>query len=165
MPVAEWSPEDFPLPFRALVPDTPRIATSVDRDDGDSRFDASARFEWTPANGVAFLRLVVLREGTDSATAVGLARGLGTDFGVIGSQGMELDESVPRPMHPWAFTGYRLRGVVGSQPVTGWISMGQRQDRFFYFMALYPPEYGDGLGPRFEYILRTWRWLEPDASL
>lgn len=156
---------DFPLPFRTLVPDGSRLVARAQAIPESESLDAEARFDWQPATDPAFLRLVVLDTTVSETTARGLIRAISTDFGVIGSGGLEYEEAVPPPGHDWATLGYRLRGVVGSDPVTGWISLGERAGRRFYFMALYPAEYADGLGPRFDFILEHWVWLDTGEPL
>lgn len=166
LPVATFAGgEDFPLPFRTVVPDTGRLTARVEDVEGTGGLSAAARFEWPTASVPAFLRFVVLDRGISDNTARGIVRGIGTDFGIIGSQGIEQEEAVPPPGHRWASLGYRLRGEVGGRAVDGWVSMGRHGGRIFYFMALYPPEYADGLGPRFDYILRHWTWLDTGEAL
>ena len=166
VPVERFSTgADFALPFRTLVPDHERLAARAEPIAGAGSFAAEARFDWQPAAGHAFLRLVVLDSATSDNTARGLVRALGTDFGLIGSRGMEYEEAVPPPGHDWATLGYRLRGVAGDDPVTGWVSLGEHAGRSFYLMALYPPEYADGLAPRFDYILEHWVWLDTGEPL
>ena len=169
LPVASFrSGPDFPLPFRTLVPDTARLVPTIEMagaEDSGRGFAAAARFEWQPGSDPAFLRLVVLDTTMTDNDARGLVRGIATDFGVIASAGIEAQEAVPPPAHPWATLGYRLSGAVRGVPVDGWISLGRQGERIFYFMALYPPEYGDGLGPRFDYVLRQWEWLDGAARL
>lgn len=162
----ESGPE-FPLPFWTLVPDsglTVRVE-APEADESGHGFDGAVRFEWQGGPQPAFLRLVVLERTMSDNDARGIVRGIGTDFGPTGSQGIEYDEAVSPPGHPWATLGYRLRGQVRGVAVDGWISLGRHAERPFYFMALYPPEYGDGLAPRFDYILRHWEWLDTGQPL
>lgn len=160
LPVGTFtSGADFPLPFRTIVPDWGRLEPSIERESKSEGFSASARFEWTPASEPAFLRLVVLDSTMSDNDARGVIRSIATDFGIIGSRGVEYEEGVPPPAHAWSSFGYSLRGKLQGQAVEGWISMGSQRGKLFYFMALYPPEYADGLGPRFDFILRNWEWL------
>ena len=169
VPIAPFSSGgDFPLAFRTLVPDPARLKATLDDPDATETgrgFAGAARFEWQAGADPAFLRLVVLDSSMSDNDARGLVRSIATDFGVIASAGIEDEEGVPAPGHPWSILGYRLRGLVDGVAVDGWISLGMKDDHPFYFMALYPPQYGDGLGPRFDYILRQWVWLDGDRPL
>jgi hypothetical protein len=58
---------------------------------------------------------------------------------------------------PWMAEAYTIRGEY-----SGFAALGGRGGRWFYFVASYPPEFGDGIGPRIDLILSRWRW--PDGS-
>ena len=47
----------------------------------------------------------------------------------------------------------------------GWIGAGQHADRWFHIAIEYPQEYGDGFGPRADYILQEWIWEEDQSRL
>ncbi len=43
--------------------------------------------------------------------------------------------------------------------------LGSYQDRHFYVAYTYPPEFGDGMGPRTHYVRSQWVWLNDGQSL
>jgi hypothetical protein len=43
--------------------------------------------------------------------------------------------------------------------------LGNVQNRFFYVAETYPQEYGDGFGPRADYIRKQWVWLNDGKPL
>jgi hypothetical protein len=54
--------------------------------------------------------------------------------------------------HTFAYTGEtNIR-------YTGRVVLARSTSGFFHVITHYPPEFGDGLEPRFERILRHWRW-------
>ena len=154
----------FPLPFRTRVPR--ELAARVESSESGGISGAVRFTPPTDTGAPTFLRIVVLGDRLGRNDAVGLVRSIGTDFGVIGSQGMEYEEATPPPGHEWAFFGIRLRGVVHDEAVDGWISLGERAGRFFYLMALYPASEAQRMEPMFGSILESWTWLpiEPGGS-
>jgi|GEM_PF-573384 len=148
-----WSaPAGYPLRFSTRLPQRVRPA-----DEGQG----ALRFEFDTQNAdSAFLRVVALPEGIDEQRARGLLRAVGTDFGVIGSQGLEIDEAPAPQQYAWSLLSYRLQGVVRDRPVDGILALGRHDGRYFHVMQLFPPEYADGVAPRFDYVLRHWRWAD-----
>lgn len=159
--VRDWrTPPDFPLPFRTRLPERVRASSGAEGEQAWVRFD----FDSGTADSV-YMRVLVLPEGTDANDARALARAIATDFGPIGSQGLEYTEGRDAPAYDWAQVNYRLRGFVRDTPVTGSLALARHGDRFFTVMQLYPPEYGDGAGVRFDYIRSEWRWLDTGSPL
>lgn len=47
----------------------------------------------------------------------------------------------------------------------GGISLHDENGRYYYVAEQYPAEYGDGFGPRAEFIKKQWVWLDTGSSL
>ena len=154
--------DSFVMPFTTRVP--AGIEARVEAEASEERLAGAVRFAPGVADSSAFLRLVAFDDRVSRNDAIGLVRAIGTDFGIIGSQGMEVREATPPPAHPWSFFGYRLRGLVGGAPVDGWISLGERDGRYFYLMALYPEARAADLQRAFDFVLANWAWLPREAG-
>lgn len=162
--VADYrSPAGFPLAFATRLPE--RIDPA--REESDAPDGAALRFTMngTDPNAEVYLRVVPLSPDLGRNDALARMRAIATDFGPIGSRGLEYTEGPAPRRYDWADTAYRLRGQVGSQQVTGYLALGHHAGRFFYVMELFPTEYSEGVGPRFDYVLRHWRWTDTNAPL
>lgn len=135
------APEGFPLPFSTIVPAD--MAVETDWTGDTSAISIEAEF-----GGVrrpdARLSIVVLPAGTDEEQAVERAAAVVDSLG-----GYETE----RGSTPWAARTYRLTGSHA-----GFLGLGEREDRWFHILLAYPPEFGDGMGPRVDLILRRWSW-------
>lgn len=56
---------------------------------------------------------------------------------------------------PWAETEYSIKGE-GSN----YIALAQKDGHWFFLRLSYPPEYGDGMGPRVNKIIEQWQWAD-----
>lgn len=66
----------------------------------------------------------------------------------------------------WAEEAIGFRAIASDGTnVTGSISVGEHNDRWFHIVRYYPVEYGDGLPPRLNTILRHWRWEDTGDPL
>jgi predicted small secreted protein len=59
-----------------------------------------------------------------------------------------------------AFTASRRQAAPSTR-----VQLGQYQNRWFYVAYTYPPEYGDGMGPRTHFIRKEWVWQNDGKSL
>jgi hypothetical protein len=130
------SPAGFPLGFRTVVP----ADMSVDRPgsgEGDA-IQVTAEFGGVREPDAHFL-VRILPEGSDEAAARAQITALG---------------ATPEPQRRgrWDLLEFDLADTPG------FVALGERRGRWFYLLARYPPEYGDGMGPRLDLMLRRWRW-------
>lgn len=159
--VRRWStPDEFPLPFSTILPERVRASTGTEGQLAWARFE----FDGVPADR-AWMRMLVLDDGLTRPEALSRARAVASDFGPIVSRGIEYTEGENAPDYEWAHQSWGLTGVVHDEPVTGSLSLGRHGERFFTIMQIYPPEYGDGVGPRFQYILEHLRWRDTGTRL
>lgn len=161
--VAFEAGDDFPLPFRTTVPRG--LTAEIEQPSHAEGMAGAVRFANPAERETAFLRLVVLDEELDANDANGLVRSIATDFGVIGSQGLEYEEASAAPSHPWAATSYRLRGVMDGRPVDGWVSLGEHDGHYFYVMAIAPNEAATRLAPAWDHVLHAWTWTGGDQPV
>jgi hypothetical protein len=67
---------------------------------------------------------------------------------------------------PWAEEAFSFDYVGhGNVRFTGMTALARRGARWFHVLTHYPVEFGDGLAPRFEYVLRHWRWADTREPL
>lgn len=147
--VVEYRPPmGFPLGFTTAVP-TDMVVSYVNSGLGDEvRFEAAFGGTRRPD---ARLTFVALPESADSADA---HERIVTVVAEINGQPVE-----PLP-GDWAVERYRVGdGYSGS------LALGTENGKWYYFLAHYPPEFGDGMGPRIELILRRWKWSGTGAPL
>jgi hypothetical protein len=55
--------------------------------------------------------------------------------------------------------------TIVSRNQSGGICIGSRDDRYFLMVATYPPEFGDGFGPRHDLILRHTYWRDTEQPV
>jgi hypothetical protein len=137
--------EGFPLPFSTRVPAglEPRTVASGE---GDAVLFLAA---FGAVRADAALRIFVPREDVSTADAVSLAREM------LGLQG----RVEPHPGGPgWARASFQL----DARERVAVTHVGERSGRPFLLTYEYPPEFGDGLAPRFARLVEEWRW-EPDG--
>lgn len=159
------SPDGFPLPFRAYVPED-MSAEIEDGDESDAegaavRFIAEFGGQRNPG---AFVHLFVFPPGTDRNRAIAQARAYEASRGVPVSRGLDpLAESGMDADMPWALWAFPFRYQSRGQWYGGAIGVGEKDGRFYQIVRHFPAEYGDGFGPRVELISRTWRWADGTA--
>jgi hypothetical protein len=143
------SPLGYPLGFSTVVPED-MVVEFVSSGEGDAvRIEAA--FGGVRRSDV-LLSFVTLPEGTDVADARQAAGEIARMNGGT--------EETDRARFPWADMVFRL-----GQETAGFIALGEHRDRWFYFLASYPPEFGDGMGPRIDLILRRWTWADDGTGL
>lgn len=102
-------------------------------------------------SGAAVFEVVSLPDGTSGAEARRMARAM------VGT-GEEVETS---PLVPGA-----LLTVLGSADGrTAQADLVRRWDRYVVLLVRYPPEYGDGVGPRGEAIREAWVWSDDGSPL
>jgi hypothetical protein len=157
---------DADLPFSTYLPQG-MSADFVTADDG-----AAVRFTAAFAGVVepqAYMHVLMHPDGT----SLQLARDAVSQFlRLLVPSDDPLDarrtEQVSRPAEtpPWALQAHAFdyAGNAGARFV-GRIILARHGPRFFHVIMHYPPEYGDGLGPRFDRILQHWRWEDTGLPL
>jgi hypothetical protein len=137
----------FPLRFSTYVPEGWRAET-VSSGEGDAvRFTP----EGGDAAGVA-LTFFVYREQIRTGEARQMARNMAD---VVGNASRE-----QRPER-WALDAYSFDGP----DLVGRLVLGRQAGRFFHFMSVYPPEWGDGFAPRAGIIIDEWVWHDTGRGL
>lgn len=64
----------------------------------------------------------------------------------------------------WSEAEYAF-GDARQARLFGQVAVARHGDRWFRVLLRYPPEYGDGFGPRAALILDRWRWEESGGGL
>ncbi len=142
------APGAFPLRFSTLIPADMAVGTAGADDPSVIRIEAEFGGVRRPD---AELSIVVLPSGTDEERAVeSVAAVVDTLAGAEAERG-----SIP-----WALRTYRLGGSR-----SGFLGLGEREGRWFYILSAYPPEFGDGMGPRVDLILRRWSWSDGSSLI
>ena len=65
----------------------------------------------------------------------------------------------------WAIEAYSYHYDTLDHAYVGRITIGRHGDLYFHVLTHYPPEYGDGLGPRFNALLDARRWEDTGRML
>ncbi len=135
------APMGFPLGFTTVVPTDMSVDYMSSGLGDEVRFEAAFAGTRRPDANLAF---VALPESADSVEA----------FDRIATVVAEIDGQPVEPLPgDWAIERYRVGdGYSGS------LAVGTENGKWYYFLARYPPEYGDGMGPRIDLILRRWKW-------
>lgn len=137
------SADSFPLKFSTYIPVD--MKTEVVHRDGGPVIRLMAHFGGQ-LNKEARLLISAFPAETPAAAvrkeAMAKARTLGT-----------ISKEPDR--YPWAKKVYAIEGKK-----IGFLALAHKNDRWFYLLAAYPPEYGDGMGPRIHEIIRHWRWKD-----
>jgi hypothetical protein len=142
------SPADFALGFTTVVPTDMRIDYATSGRGDEIRFEAAFGGVHRPD---AALSIVAFPAGTDTAAV--RAR---IDETVAQVRGVRME----RNPDDWALERYRVAdGHSGS------LGVGLQNGTWYFIMTLYPPEYGDGMGPRADLILRRWQWTGSGTPL
>lgn len=132
------SPIAFPIGFTTVVP-ADMIVEFASTGEGDAiQFEAAFGGVREPE---ARLAIVVMQDGTDERAARSRISALGAAAARIEGRA-------------WDLEAYSL------EEGPGFIALGERNDEWFYLLASYPPEYGDGMAPRLDLILRRWLWSD-----
>lgn len=142
------APAGFPLPFSAYVP--PDFEVEAATRDGQPAVRFVAAFGGV-RNQNAFVEVALYPPDLGQAGALERAA---TSMNPSGEPEI-LDEGG----FDWAELGWRWRGG-GAEPFVARFLLGRHGDRWFQVLQRYPPEYGDGFGPRAALLLESLRWGE-----
>ena len=133
---------------------SPRFSTYVPEDmlfEPASSGEGDGYYFYTNFGGTrnenAFLLVFVFPAGTDQTHAQQMLQAFNTSRNVTSTEGDR-------------FTFQR-----GGTRFHGGISLGEHNGRYYYVAEQYPAEYGDGFGPRAEFIKKQWVWLDTGSSL
>ncbi|MEX0892187.1 MAG: hypothetical protein WEB88_08455 [Gemmatimonadota bacterium] len=156
------------LPLSFYVPEglTPERFAA----DGGAAVRVAANFTGV-ADSAAFLHIYAHPPGTTEEEARTMVRGILTGLQVPVSQGSQeedvADAGTSRTdRFSWALLERAFQMPPTGQPrFVGALGLGRHGDRFFHVLYRYPPEYGDGMGPRMATILATWRWEDTGEML
>ncbi|HEX8385831.1 MAG TPA: hypothetical protein VF576_06590 [Rubricoccaceae bacterium] len=136
----------FPLPFEVRVPDPMAVATDTSGDGPSVRLTMGA----PPAD--AQWAVVVLPETAAEGDAQATARRAAEALGAV-------TDGTAAPTGALAAFETERAGRTGS------VWLGRHAGRFFYVLSDAAQETGDGFGPRREYLLQNWRWLDDGTTL
>lgn len=143
------SPPGFPLRFYTYLPPD-LIAEPVAAGEGDAvRF--SANFGGVKREDASVILFVYPQQIT-AEDARAMTGNLAQRHG-----GAEVEERV----YNWSLDEY----AFSSHDEVGRLSLGERAGRSFYILVSYPPEFGDGFGPRSHVVLDEWRWTDTGQPL
>lgn len=144
-------PDDWPLAF-STYHTADFLAEPLRTGEGDA-VNFVANFGGT-RNDEVLIQVFFHPEGTDPGEADMVAEHLAQDF-----QLEPADDDDDRA--PWAYAVWVARGG----PNITWLAAAEYDGQYFYLLADYPAEYGDGIGPRIGVILREWIWTDTGAPL
>lgn len=144
------TPETFPLSFSTYIPDDMQAETIGSGKQMTIRFVSAFGGKKNPE---ARMQTGALSPGMKLQEARGYAQKM-----IQSIQGTSAADDPSR--YPWAEMTYALRGSRA-----GFLSLAKHEDRWFYILLQYPPEYGDGMAPRSALILNQWRWRDTGAWL
>jgi hypothetical protein len=149
MPVVAFrSPLAFPLGFETVIPADMGVDLASSGEADVVRFVAAFGGERRPDVSLTFAVLPAGVEAEEARSNIAaLARMLGAT---------ERTEQIP----PWATRAYDAVADTAA-----FLTLGQHRDHWFYLLARYPVEYGDGMAPRIDLILRRWVWLDDGTPL
>lgn len=157
---------EFEPPFSTYVPQGIDARVEAAADTGSVRFAAAFTGDVDP-NAYMHVRLYPYGAGLGNVQEVvqGFLRSRAPQDDPIG--GLDVQE-VPPPVSPphWAVDAYDFT-YAGDANVLYVVRavIAQHGNRFVHVISHYPAEYGDGLAPRFDYILEHWRWEDTGTML
>lgn len=146
------APASFPLPFSTYIPEGMAPET-VSAEEGEA-IRVVVEFGGR-RNENAYLQITALPAGTTEAQAREIARSQA-------AEGIQPDDV---PFYPWSIAEHMFMRGGQRGFVVGRLALGRHGGRYFTITSHYPAEYGDGLGPRIDYILRNWRWEDTGQGL
>lgn len=146
------SPPEFPIPFSTYAPQGFTMRTLGSGEETVVRFVAA--FGGTPDER-AYLEVVPYPADAPEAAAVA---------GALEVAGTEASpDSAWAAVADWVVREWRFLRLGAREPYVGSVLLGRTGDRWLHVLMRYPPEYGDGFGPRARLILETWRWERPSG--
>lgn len=156
------TPDDFPLPFHAYVPEG--IAPEVLESDSGGAVRFVSEMGGVRNEG-ALLHLHVYAAGTSEEAAAAAVRGFASSRGALASQGEGEEPTVTRRFE-WSVAEYSFRErSLDRGPISGVVALGRRPAHVFHVLLQYPPEYEEGFVPRARKILETLRWEDTGEGL
>lgn len=147
---------DAGLRFSTYVP-ADMIYEPVSSDEGDGHFFFS-NFAGR-RNDNAYVLVFIFPPGTTEAQARRLAHSFVSSRDTIRGR-RQPDQDYQESLFELGFF-FRSNGADHF----GDIALGKHRDRYFYFAMQYPQEFGDGFGPRADYIRKQWVWLDDGQGL
>lgn len=135
------SPDNFPLFFSTYIPAD--MQTETIRSDKGTTIRVMANFGGT-LNEDACLTIFAFPPDATGEEARKMAEETAQSVSNVSEEDTR---------YPWAETVYSLQGDR-----LGFLALAQKNDSWFYLLSVYPPEYGDGMGPRINQIVQKWRW-------
>jgi hypothetical protein len=156
----------FATPLSTYVPDGITSHVEAVGDSGAVRFSA-AFTDRTDPNAYMHVRLYPTGTSLPAAREVvaSFLRSRRPQDDPMGTSDLpEPQEMVEAPQWALEAHAFDYQGDGGVQYV-GRIILARYGARFFHVLTHYPAEYGDGLAPRFEYILEHWRWEHSAEAL
>lgn len=153
-------------PFSTYVPQGISPVLEAAGDSGSVRFSAAFAGREDPN---AYMHVRLYPRGTDLLAArevvAGFLRSRRPQDDPVG--GSDVEEPQQQEEAPaWGLEAHRFDYAGdGNVPYVGRIVLARYRERFFHVLMHYPAEYGDGLGPRLDYILRHWRWEDTGQPL
>ena len=144
------TPAGWPLQFSTYHPED-WVAEAVTGDGG-----AVVRFTVAYGghrNDDAYLEVVIYPAGTDEASARRRAADLAADLGIAELAGGDR-------WYPWSLAEYG-----GVAEAAQGLALGRHGDGWFHVRWHYPPEHGDGFGPRQHLIFSEWIWADNGLPL
>lgn len=151
------SPPGFLIPFSTYVPASMTVAMDTAGPTDMATFSSGEARELMDE---AFLMVALYPAGTtllqvqDSIRQFVASRGPGID---------ETDAAEPPPWAEWAVDLSYPRSQ--GEWYSGSVAIAQYGPRYFHVIELYPAEYGDAIRPRFDAVLRHWRWEDTGLML
>jgi hypothetical protein len=158
--------EELDPPFSTYVPDGLNAVVEAHGDSGSVRFSAAFAGREEPN---AYMHVRLYPSDTDLLAArevvAGFLRSRRPQDDPMG--GLDIDEpQEPEQPPDWGLEAHRFDYAGdGNVAYVGRIVLAQYRDRFFHVLTHYPAEYGDGMGPRLDYVLRHWRWEDTGQPL
>ncbi len=140
---------DFGIPFSTYLPEDMVTRESSSGEGEAVRFIANFGGE---LNAEAFMNVYFFPAGVTEPEALARAQE------VAGTSEPDAQGSAS---YPWALEVYDLAASDRS----GSVAVGEHAGRYFYIFTSYPPEFGDGMGPRLARIRDEWRWSDTDSAL
>lgn len=131
------APDEFPISFSTYIPDDMRVDT-IYSDEGIT-LQITAAFGGN-YNAEAHVSIFAF----PAATTKDQAEQTVFSFDA---------EPVEEKRYAWPEAEYQLQGAR-----SGFLALASHEETWFYILAAYPPEYGDGMGPRIHLILDEWQW-------
>lgn len=110
-------------------------------------------------NEQAYMLIFVYPQGTDESAARRRVTSLIAGLDTIRGRTMT-DTSFQSSIFERAYF-FRRGGIT----YFGRVALARYNDRFIHLEIQYPQEYGDGFGPRADYIRRQWVWLDDGQGL